>query len=152
MSSKLIQQVAAAFSNDGVLAHSIKGFSCRDVQVTMAKAVTESISSCNNLVVEAGTGVGKTFAYLIPALLSGKQVIVSTGSKNLQEQLFYKDLPALLSMLKLTPKVALLKGRNNYLCQHLMEKELSGASSMDTQVLDDLLRINQWAGQTTDGD
>ncbi|MGS0691597.1 ATP-dependent DNA helicase [Shewanella sp. 30m-9] len=152
MSSKLIQQVAAAFSNDGVLAHSIKGFSCRNVQVTMAKAVTESISSCNNLVVEAGTGVGKTFAYLIPALLSGKQVIVSTGSKNLQEQLFYKDLPALLSMLKLTPKVALLKGRNNYLCQHLMEKELSGASSMDTQVLDDLLRINQWAGQTTDGD
>ena len=89
---------------------------------------------------------------MIPALLSGKQVIVSTGSKNLQEQLFYKDLPALLAMLGLTPKVALLKGRNNYLCQHLMDKELSGASSMDTQVLDDLLRINQWAGQTTDGD
>ncbi|MGS0680087.1 ATP-dependent DNA helicase [Shewanella sp. 125m-7] len=152
MSSKLSQQVKAAFSNDGVLARSIKGFNCRDVQITMAEAVTEAITSCNNLVVEAGTGVGKTFAYLIPALLSGKQIIVSTGSKNLQEQLFYKDLPALLGMLALTPKVALLKGRNNYLCQHLMEKELSGASSMDTQVLDDLLRINQWAGRTTDGD
>ncbi|MCK8045261.1 ATP-dependent DNA helicase [Shewanella sp. 1CM18E] len=152
MSSKLLQQVASAFSTDGALARSIKGFSCRDVQVIMAKAVTESIESRNNLVVEAGTGVGKTFAYLIPSLLSAKQVIVSTGSKNLQEQLFYKDLPALLDMFGLTPKVALLKGRNNYLCQHLMEKELSGASSMETQVLDDLLRINQWAGQTTDGD
>lgn len=152
MSVKLTQQVAAAFSSQGVLAQSIKGFSRREVQAKMAKAVAESIHSRNNLVVEAGTGVGKTFAYLIPALLSGKQVIVSTGSKNLQEQLFYKDLPALLAMLNLTPKVALLKGRNNYLCQHLMEKELSGASSMETQVLDDLLRINQWAGQTTDGD
>ncbi|WP_428848505.1 ATP-dependent DNA helicase [Shewanella marinintestina] len=134
------------------MAQSIKGFSRRAVQAEMAEAVAESIASRNNLVVEAGTGVGKTFAYLIPALLSGKQVIVSTGSKNLQEQLFYKDLPALLAMLGLTPKVALLKGRNNYLCQHLMDKELSGASSMDTQILDDLLRINQWAGQTTDGD
>ncbi|MEZ9596237.1 ATP-dependent DNA helicase [Shewanella sp. 10N.261.52.F9] len=152
MSAKLIQQVAAAFSSQGVMAQSIKGFSRRAVQAEMAEAVAESIASRNNLVVEAGTGVGKTFAYLIPALLSGKQVIVSTGSKNLQEQLFYKDLPALLAMLGLTPKVALLKGRNNYLCQHLMDKELSGASSMDTQVLDDLLRINQWAGQTTDGD
>ncbi|GIU52579.1 helicase [Shewanella sairae] len=152
MSAKLIQQVAAAFSSQGVLAQSIKGFNRRDVQAEMAEAVASSITSKSNLVVEAGTGVGKTFAYLIPALLSGKQVIVSTGSKNLQEQLFYKDLPALLAMLNLTPKVALLKGRNNYLCQHLMEKELAGASSMDTQVLDDLLRINQWAGQTTDGD
>ncbi|MCL1144744.1 ATP-dependent DNA helicase [Shewanella marinintestina] len=152
MSAKLIQQVAAAFSSQGVMAQSIKGFSRRAVQAEMAEAVAESIASRNNLVVEAGTGVGKTFAYLIPALLSGKQVIVSTGSKNLQEQLFYKDLPALLAMLGLTPKVALLKGRNNYLCQHLMDKELSGASSMDTQILDDLLRINQWAGQTTDGD
>ncbi|GIU12488.1 MULTISPECIES: ATP-dependent DNA helicase [unclassified Shewanella] len=152
MSVRLTQQVAAAFSSQGVLAQSIKGFSRRDVQAEMAHAVAGSIQNRKNLVVEAGTGVGKTFAYLIPALLSGKQVIISTGSKNLQEQLFYKDLPALLAMLNLTPKVALLKGRNNYLCQHLMEKELSGASSMETQVLDDLLRINQWAGQTTDGD
>ncbi len=152
MSARLTQQVLAAFSADGALAKAIKGFSLRVVQQEMAEAVSHSISSGQNLVVEAGTGVGKTFAYLIPALLSGKQIIVSTGSKNLQEQLFYKDLPALLLMLGLSPKVALLKGRNNYLCQHLMEKELSGASSMDSQILDDLLRINQWAGQTTDGD
>ncbi|MEZ9199172.1 ATP-dependent DNA helicase [Shewanella sp. 10N.286.54.B9] len=152
MSARLTQQVLAAFSADGALAKAIKGFSLRLVQQQMAEAVSDSISSRQNLVVEAGTGVGKTFAYLIPALLSHKQIIVSTGSKNLQEQLFYKDLPALLLMLGLSPKVALLKGRNNYLCQHLMEKELSGASSMDTQILDDLLRINQWAGQTTDGD
>lgn len=94
------------------------------------------------MVVEAGTGVGKTYAYLIPALLSGQQVIVSTGSKNLQEQLFYKDLPALLDMLDIDPKIALLKGRNNYLCQHHMAEQVQGATSMDSQVLDDLLRIN----------
>ncbi|MCL1094715.1 ATP-dependent DNA helicase [Shewanella kaireitica] len=152
MNERLTQQVLDAFSADGALAKAIKGFSLRLVQQQMAEAVSHSISTSQNLVVEAGTGVGKTFAYLIPALLSHKQIIVSTGSKNLQEQLFYKDLPALLLMLGLSPKVALLKGRNNYLCQHLMEKELSGASSMDTQILDDLLRINQWAGQTTDGD
>ncbi|WP_037410668.1 ATP-dependent DNA helicase [Shewanella fidelis] len=152
LNAKLTQHVSAAFSSQGVLAQSITGFNRREVQVEMAEAVANAIDKKANLVVEAGTGVGKTFAYLIPALLSGKQVIVSTGSKNLQEQLFYKDLPALLDMFGLTPKVALLKGRNNYLCQHLMEKELAGASSMDTQVLDDLLRINQWAGQTTDGD
>jgi len=152
LSSKLTQQVQATFSENGVLAKAIKGFSRRDVQQQMASAVSETITSKGRLVVEAGTGVGKTFAYLIPALLSHQQVIVSTGSKNLQEQLVYKDLPALLSMLELSPKVALLKGRNNYLCQYLMEKELSGASAMDRQVLDDLLRINQWAGQTIDGD
>ncbi|WOT06604.1 ATP-dependent DNA helicase [Shewanella youngdeokensis] len=152
MNDKLPQQVAATFAADGALATAIKGFNRRDVQLQMAAAVSESIVSSDNLVVEAGTGVGKTFAYLIPALLSNKQIIVSTGSKNLQEQLFYKDLPALLMMLGITAKAALLKGRNNYLCQHLMEKELSGASSMDTQILDDLLRINQWAGQTLDGD
>lgn len=152
MSARLTQQVLATFSADGALAKAIKGFSLRLVQQQMAEAVSQSISSSQNLVVEAGTGVGKTFAYLIPALLSHKQIIVSTGSKNLQEQLFYKDLPALLLMLGLSPKVALLKGRNNYLCQYLMDKELSGASSMDSKILDDLLRINQWAGQTTDGD
>lgn len=79
----------------------------------MATRVSETLQKGDNLVVEAGTGVGKTYAYLVPALLSGKQVIVSTGSKNLQEQLFFKDLPALLNILGIRPKVALLKGRSN---------------------------------------
>lgn len=90
----------------------------------MALAVTSAISDKHNLILEAGTGVGKTFAYLIPALLSGKQVIISTGSKNLQEQLFFKDLPLLLTMFSVAPKTALLKGRSNYLCQLRLEKNL----------------------------
>ncbi len=152
LTHKLINASIEAFGVDGALANHIQGFSAREVQISMATAVCEAIAEKANLVVEAGTGVGKTFAYLIPALLSGQQIIVSTGSKNLQEQLFYKDLPALLSILDLSPKAALLKGRNNYLCQDLLEKQLQGCDSLDTKVLDDLLRINQWAGQTSDGD
>ncbi|WP_299789863.1 ATP-dependent DNA helicase [uncultured Shewanella sp.] len=152
MTSRLKKEVALAFGEAGMLARHIRGYNARDVQLEMADAVCDAIGSSSDLVVEAGTGVGKTFAYLIPALLSGRQVIVSTGSKNLQEQLFYKDLPNLLSMLDISPKVALLKGRNNYLCQELMEKQLNGCDSLDPRVLDDLLRINQWAGQTSDGD
>ncbi|AQS36475.1 DNA helicase, Rad3 [Shewanella psychrophila] len=150
--SKLTIDSEQAFDADGVLAKYIKGYSTRTVQKQMASAVSNAINGKSNLVVEAGTGVGKTYAYLIPALLSGKQIIVSTGSKNLQEQLFYKDLPALLDMLALAPKLALLKGRSNYLCQLLLDKQLEACESHEPKVLDDLLRINQWSGQTTDGD
>ncbi|QDO84455.1 ATP-dependent DNA helicase [Shewanella psychropiezotolerans] len=152
LSSRLTIDSEQAFDADGVLARHIKGYSARTVQKQMASAVSCAINGKSNLVVEAGTGVGKTYAYLIPALLSGKQIIVSTGSKNLQEQLFYKDLPALLDMLTLAPKLALLKGRSNYLCQLLLDKQLEACESHEPKVLDDLLRINQWAGQTGDGD
>ncbi|NRB23321.1 ATP-dependent DNA helicase [Shewanella sp.] len=152
LSSRLTIDSEQAFDADGVLARHIKGYSTRVVQKQMASAVSCAIGGKSNLVVEAGTGVGKTYAYLIPALLSGKQIIVSTGSKNLQEQLFYKDLPALLDMLALAPKLALLKGRSNYLCQLLLDKQLEACGSHEPKVLDDLLRINQWAGQTADGD
>ncbi|WP_394202030.1 ATP-dependent DNA helicase [Shewanella waksmanii] len=152
MTSRLTKEVHRVFAEDGTLARQVKGYSPRPQQLQMATRVSEHLDKKGALVVEAGTGVGKTYAYLIPALLSGKQVIVSTGSKNLQEQLFYKDLPALLSMLDIEPKIALLKGRNNYLCQHHMAQQVQGATSMDSQVLDDLLRINHWAGQSLDGD
>ncbi|SQH76420.1 putative ATP-dependent helicase [Shewanella benthica] len=152
LSSRLTIDSEQAFAADGVLARHINGYSTRVVQKQMASAVSCAIGGKSNLVIEAGTGVGKTYAYLIPALLSGKQIIISTGSKNLQEQLFYKDLPALLSMLALAPKLALLKGRSNYLCQLLLDKQLEACESHEPKVLDDLLRINQWAGQTADGD
>ncbi|WP_110458028.1 ATP-dependent DNA helicase [Shewanella algidipiscicola] len=151
-SSRLTQEVARIFADDGVIAQGVSGYSCRPQQQQMAALVSQAMSRADNLVVEAGTGVGKTYAYLVPALLSGQQVIISTGSKNLQEQLFFKDIPALLSMLDIKLNVALLKGRSNYLCQLNMERQLNGADVMDSQVLDDLLRINQWAGQTQDGD
>ncbi|WP_249553774.1 MULTISPECIES: ATP-dependent DNA helicase [Shewanella] len=150
--SRLTNEVLRAFANDGVLATHIQGFSARQSQVEMAQIISEAIASKGNALIEAGTGVGKTFAYLIPAMLSGKQVIVSTGSKNLQEQLFLKDLPALTSMLGIAPKLALLKGRNNYLCQYRLDRQMQEASHIEARLLDDLLKINQWAGMSKDGD
>jgi ATP-dependent DNA helicase DinG len=134
------------------LARHIAGFSPRQSQLEMARLVSETIGKGGNLILEAGTGVGKTFGYLVPALLSGKQVIISTGSKNLQEQLFFKDLPALQQMLGLAPRLALLKGRSNYLCQWRLECQMQSASQTDAHLLDDLLKINQWAGISKDGD
>ena len=150
--SRLAGEVQRAFLPDGVLSKHIQGFSARTSQMQMAQQVSEAIASKSNVVIEAGTGVGKTFAYLIPAILSGKQVIVSTGSKNLQEQLFFKDLPALVAMLGIEPKLALLKGRNNYLCQWRLDKQMSEATHIDARLLDDLLKINQWASTCKDGD
>ncbi|MEL4340100.1 ATP-dependent DNA helicase [Shewanella xiamenensis] len=150
--NRLTNEVLRAFANDGVLATHIQGFSARQSQVEMAQIISEAIASKGNALIEAGTGVGKTFAYLIPAMLSGKQVIVSTGSKNLQEQLFLKDLPALTAMLGIAPKLALLKGRNNYLCQYRLDRQMQEASHIEARLLDDLLKINQWAGMSKDGD
>lgn len=150
--SRLTNEVLLAFASDGVLAKHIQGFSARQSQVEMAQIISDAIASKGNAVIEAGTGVGKTFAYLIPAMLSGKQVIVSTGSKNLQEQLFLKDLPALTSMLGIAPKLALLKGRNNYLCQYRLDRQMQEVSHIEARLLDDLLKINQWAGMSKDGD
>lgn len=137
---------------DGALAKHVHKYRSRQIQIDMAMAVCEAIETRTNLIVEAGTGVGKTFAYLIPALLSGKQVLLSTGSKNLQDQLFYKDLPALLSILQLHPKLALLKGRSNYLCQLRLEHAMEYAGRSSEQSLDHLLKIAQWASVTKDGD
>jgi ATP-dependent DNA helicase DinG len=150
--ASLTTLVAAEFSVGGSLSRHVHQYRSRQTQTDMAIAVSEAIAKKINLILEAGTGVGKTFAYLIPALLSGKQVVVSTGSKNLQEQLFLKDLPALLTMLDIQPKIALLKGRNNYLCQLRLDNQMKHASQYREQALDDLLKINQWAVLSKDGD
>ena len=106
------------FSSQGKLAQNIEGFKHRPQQVTMAMAVDDAIQQESALVVEAGTGVGKTFAYLIPAMLSGKKVVVSTGTRHLQDQLFYTDLPLLQQASSLSINASILKGRSNYLCKY----------------------------------
>ena len=126
------------------------GYRPRQIQQQMAVAVADAVNSKAPLVVEAGTGVGKTFAYLLPSLLSGKQVIISTAVKSTKR--CYKDLPELMAILGIAPKIALLKGRRNYLCQHLLQQQLQATDSIDAQVFDDLLRIHQWSIQTKDGD
>jgi ATP-dependent DNA helicase DinG len=117
----LRQAVDAAFSERGALARAVDGYEPRDGQRRMADAVAAVLERGGTLLVEAGTGTGKTLAYLIPAILSRQRVLVSTGTKNLQEQIFYKDLPALQQALAVPFKATLMKGRSNYLCLHRFE-------------------------------
>lgn len=111
-------RVRQAFASDGSLAHATTGFVSRPAQIEFALAVAKALQSKGKLLAEAGTGTGKTFAYLTPALIAGCRVIVSTAGKSLQEQLCRKDIPALMRACGLPANVALLKGRSNYLCKH----------------------------------
>lgn len=144
--------MADDFSQKGVLAKAIKGFKPRESQKQMAQAVTEAIDSQTQLVVEAGTGTGKTFAYLVPALRSGKKVILSTGSKALQDQLFNRDLPTVAKALKSTLRLALLKGRSNYLCLERFEQQSFAAGELTDSQKKDLVILRSWVSQTDDGD
>ena len=146
------QQIIDCLGEDGDFAQANPDFKPREVQQQMAVAVNEAIQTQSNLVIEAGTGVGKTFAYLLPALLSEKQLVVSTGTKNLQDQLFKRDLPNILKILKLNPKVALLKGRNNYLCLYRLESTLASGRLPDPQAVKHLSVVNRWRDKTLTGD
>jgi ATP-dependent DNA helicase DinG len=115
-------QLNHVFSLEGPLANTINGYSERDDQVKMAMAIENAISNNKQLIAEAGTGTGKTFAYLVPALLSGGKVIISTGTKTLQDQLFNRDLPNVRDALKVPVTVSMLKGRANYVCHYHLEK------------------------------
>lgn len=115
-------ELDAIFADDGPLAQIAPGYRLRAQQVDMARAVAEAISQQSILVAEAGTGTGKTFAYLIPSLLSGGKVIVSTGTKTLQDQLFNRDIPAVRKALKVPVTVAILKGRANYICHYHLDR------------------------------
>jgi ATP-dependent DNA helicase DinG len=119
--SKLQEEVRGIFSTAGGLARTLDGYEPRDGQRLMAEAVASIIDNGGTLLAEAGTGTGKTLAYLVPAILSGRRVLVSTGTKNLQEQIFFKDLPLLKQALDTTFTATLMKGRGNYLCLHRWE-------------------------------
>src|SRR6187401_897360 len=124
MSSSLTDAVSAIFDERGTLADTLPGFEPRDGQRRMAEAVASVLDTGGTLLAEAGTGTGKTLAYLAPAILSGQRVLVSTGTKNLQEQIYFKDIPALERSLGVTFSATLMKGRSNYLCLqrfHTME-------------------------------
>jgi len=115
------QTIRNVFEQDGILAGQIEGYSARAQQLEMALAIENAIQHNKQLVAEAGTGTGKTFAYLVPALLSGGKVIISTGTKTLQDQLFSRDLPNVRNALKVPVTVAILKGRANYVCHYHLE-------------------------------
>ncbi|MXZ60042.1 MAG: ATP-dependent DNA helicase [Acidobacteria bacterium] len=137
----------------GVLAESLPGFEHRAGQVEMAARVEETLNRDGALMIEAGTGIGKSFAYLIPALLCGERVVISTATKNLQDQLFEKDLPQLQGLLGSRVPVVRMKGRENYLCRLEWEKfQTEGDLKLDSRRSADLRRIAAWAEKTKTGD
>ena len=144
--------VTNALSEQGVIADAVPYFVPRAGQQAMAQAVAQTLVEGGVLVVEAGTGIGKTFAYLLPALLSGKRVLISTATKALQDQLFGRDIPMLLAILKTPVRTALLKGRSSYLCGH--RASLARATGVLDRVedLQALSRIEVWAQATQTGD
>ncbi|MCW8840805.1 MAG: ATP-dependent DNA helicase [Gammaproteobacteria bacterium] len=143
---------AEALSRDGPFARLLPGYAVRTQQQEMASAVEQALAQEGLLVAEAGTGTGKTFAYLVPALLSGKRVIISTGTRNLQDQLFHKDVPLVRKALAVPVDVALLKGRANYLCLHRMELAQSEGRFLSRSQLAELQQVKKWATQTHSGD
>ena len=149
---KYTDKIDHAFSPEGWLSTNIQGFRPRAAQLEMAQAVGRAVKFATPVVVEAGTGTGKTFAYLVPALLSGKKTIVSTGSKNLQDQLFNRDLPTIQKALKYKGKVALLKGRANYLCLERLDQLIAMGVAGDRSVLADLSKVRKWHQSTKTGD
>ncbi len=118
----------------------------------MAEAVEEALAQKKSLVVEAGTGIGKTLAYLVPAILSGERVIISTGTKNLQDQLFFRDLPLVREALGVSIKTALLKGRANYLCLHRMMMARAEGRLPSKEAVAELEAVIDWSAKTVDGD
>jgi ATP-dependent DNA helicase DinG len=166
MSQNLGDDVSAVFSDGGPLAHSLGGFEPRQGQRRMAEAVAAVLDTGGTLLSEAGTGTGKTLAYLVPAILSGQRVLVSTGTKNLQEQIYFKDIPTLRAALGGTFTATLMKGRSNYLCLHrfqTMEGTFEARGMFETTDVFErasseseksifLPVIRDWASRTATGD
>ncbi|WP_227869633.1 ATP-dependent DNA helicase [Undibacterium parvum] len=146
------EEVERIFGLSGALSASIKGYRPREAQTEMAKAIAAAIAGQSTLLAEAGTGTGKTYAYLTPALLWGGKVIISTGTKNLQDQLFLHDIPTIKKVLKAPVSVALLKGRANYLCHFHLERTLQNGRLTSREDVGYLRDISRFMKTTSTGD
>ena len=136
----------------GPFAQRLDNYTVRDAQVEMADAIEKTIAEKQTLLAESGTGTGKTFAYLVPALLSGKKTLVSTGTKHLQEQLFHRDIPMVIESLGIAAKVSLLKGRSNYLCLHRMQQARMSSRRLGKHQLSDIESVSTWMTRSRSGD
>ena len=152
LAPSLREQVDSAFAADGALSEALPAFEARDSQREMAVGVAEMFESGGVLLAEAGTGIGKTLAYLVPAILSGHRVLISTGTKQLQDQIYYKDLPALREALETPFTATYMKGRGNYLCLHRFDAYRTGDEGRTTTDEGYLEDIAEWARQTETGD
>ncbi|MES2041832.1 MAG: ATP-dependent DNA helicase [Pseudomonadota bacterium] len=145
-------EVEHIFGLTGPLSASINGYRPRQAQTEMAKAIADAIAGQKTLLAEAGTGTGKTYAYLTPALLWGGKVIVSTGTKNLQDQLFLRDIPTIRKVLKAPVSIALLKGRANYLCHYHLERTIQNGRLSSREDVGYLRDISRFIKTTMTGD
>jgi ATP-dependent DNA helicase DinG len=137
---------------DGPLGRVVDGFAARPQQIEMAEAIAGALARGESLICEAGTGTGKTLAYLVPALLSRRKVVISTGTRNLQDQLYDRDLPRVRRALSLPVTTALLKGRANYLCLLRMQVAEAQSAGLDRTAMALLADIRRWSDRTVDGD
>ncbi len=140
------------FSSGGTFERALEGWRVRPQQIEFATSVLAAIESSGVLIAEAGTGTGKTFAYLAPALIAGGRVIVSTGTKTLQDQLFHRDLPLVRDTLGVPASLALLKGRANYVCLHHVEEAAAGGTFGSREEARDIQAIARFAGRSASGD
>ena len=147
----LAERTLAALAPDGPLAAGLEGFVPRAAQNQLAQSVADALDDRATLVAEAGTGTGKTYAYLVPALLSGQRVILSTGTRALQDQLYHRDLPRIKKALGTPVHTALLKGRANYLCQFRLE-QAKAETFASRDAARHFQRVVAWAGKTQRGD
>ncbi|HYN77614.1 MAG TPA: ATP-dependent DNA helicase [Lamprocystis sp. (in: g-proteobacteria)] len=144
--------LAHLFGPGGLLAQRLPGFIHRAPQQAMAETIAAVMAAGETLVCEAGTGTGKTFAYLVPALLCGRKVMISTGTRNLQDQLFHRDLPQVRDALGLPVRAALLKGRANYLCRHRLQLAVDDPARHDPDLRRQLRQVQDWSKATKRGD
>lgn len=149
MNRQTAEDCASILGEGGPFRGRVPGFAPRAAQQSMAGAVAQALDGSCALVVEAGTGVGKTFGYLVPVLLAGKRTIISTGTKNLQDQLHNRDLPMVREVLGLATRTALLKGRNNYLCLHRMDRACHDVSLRERDLLN---ALSEWRDCTQTGE
>jgi len=147
-----MSEIADLLGESGPLAEVLPGFAPRVEQQRMAEATVASIEAQQKLIVEAGTGTGKTFAYLMPVLRSGRRVIISTGTRHLQDQLYSKDLPVVREALHAPVNTALLKGRTNYLCLHRLATAAEDGGRLQGRQLHELEEVRAWSGRTRQGD
>ncbi|MES2740544.1 MAG: ATP-dependent DNA helicase [Pseudomonadota bacterium] len=145
-------EVERLFGAGGPLGPAVGSYRPRRSQTEMAKAIAHAIAGQTTLIAEAGTGTGKTFAYLVPALLWGGKTIVSTGTKNLQDQLFLRDIPTVRAALRAPVSVALLKGRSNYVCHYHLERTLQNGRMTSRDDIGHLREISRFIKMTSSGD
>ena len=148
-----LQELSDFFAEDGPIAKEIPGYRPRQAQLELAQAIQETLDNNGTLIAEAGTGTGKTWAYLAPAFLSGRKTLVSTGTRTLQDQLFQRDVPRLRKAMALPVNAALLKGRGNYVCHYHLERvESDGHALRSRTEVAQLRRIQEFTKLTRTGD